>query len=320
MVKFAAMRGRLTSVQLVRLAASTVSTIERGAWGGVGLPGTLHAPVLAVIVLAGMGLCSLAAGQGAVSAPGYRVGPKDLLEIKVSEVPELNLERRIADDGTVTLPLVGAVDVSGLSISEVVDRLKAVLEERFVQRASVTVQIKEFRSKPITVIGAVKDPGYLAFTGRVTLIEALSAAGGLTEQQGVTIYILRQADNGLTDRIAISADDLMLRANPEANIPIFAGDVVNVPPKQQVTVFCLGELKTAGALTFAAGERTTVLTAVAKAGGLTDRASNTLRIKRRDRAGKDAEIEVNFKRVLSGKDKDPELLDGDILIAKESFF
>ena len=258
--------------------------------------------------------------QASVGAPGYRVGPKDLLEFKVSEVPDLNLERRVDDEGKVILPIVGPVPVGGLTILEVSDRLKSLLESRYVQRATVSVQIKEFRSKPITVIGAVKLPGYLSFSGRVTLIEALSAAGGLVDQDGVTIYILRQSDNGLSDRITIDADDLLLRADPGANIPIFAGDVINVPPKKNVIIYCLGELKTPGALTFTSAERTTVLTAIARAGGLTDRASNKIRIKRIDAAGKDVEILVDYKAVLAGTAKDLALQHGDIVIAKETFF
>ncbi len=275
---------------------------------------------MAVVLLAAAAFMPPAGAQTAVGASGYRIGPKDLLEIKVAEVPDLNLDRRVDEDGSILLPVVGQVTVGGLSVLEASDRLKTLLESRFVQRATVSVQIKEFRSKPIIVIGAVKEPGYLAFSGRMTLLEALLAAGGLVDQQGVTIYVLRQADSGLTDRIEISADDLLLRANPEVNIPIFAGDVINVPPKQQVMVFCLGELKTQGAITFSAGERTTILTVVAKAGGLTDRAANTLRIKRRNAAGKDVEIHVDFKAILKGKAADVELQNGDILIAKESFF
>ena len=275
---------------------------------------------VALIVLAGHAAAQETAPQPVAVAAGYRVGPKDLLEFKVSEVPDLNIDRRVDDDGTVMLPIVGQVPVGGLSVLDVSDRLKALLESRFVQRATVFVQVKEFRSKPITVIGAVKQPGYLAFAGRMTLIEALLAAGGLVDQQGVSIYVLRQADNGLTDRIVINADDLLLRADPAANIPIFSGDVINVPPNKQTVVYCLGELKAAGALTFQAGERTSVLTAVAKAGGLTDRASKNLRIKRLGESGKDVELIVDYKAILAGRTEDVPLQHGDILIAKETFF
>jgi polysaccharide export outer membrane protein len=275
------------------------------------------AVTLAVVLLS----VAIAVGQpeGSPTA-GYRIGPKDLLDIKVFEVPELNIERRVSEEGTISLPLIGDVPVQGLTDVELAERLQALLEAKYVQRASVAVQVREFRSRPISVIGAVRQPGNLALSGRWTLLEALSAAGGLAENHGDTIYVLRRADNGLSDQIAISVDDLMVRADLNANIPIFATDVINVPAKVQVTVFCLGEVANPGAVQFASTERITLLTAIARAGGLTDRASKSIRVKRRDRNGRDTEIEADYKRILAGKDADMELQGGDVIVAKESFF
>lgn len=252
---------------------------------------------------------------------GYRVGPKDLLEIKVFEVPELNIERRIDADGTVDLPLLGKVKVEGLTSTEAADRLKAHLEATYVQRASVAVQVREFRSKPITVLGAVRQPGPLAYTGAWTLLDALAAAGGVQDGSvGDRIYILRRAQTGLTDQIFVNVEDLILRADPDANLPIYPNDLINVPSRTSITIYCLGQFRSPGALSFTSTDRITVMTTIARAGGLTDRASSSLIIKRRDRAGKDIEIPVNAKRVLSGKDPDVELQSGDVLIVKESFF
>ncbi len=270
--------------------------------------------VLAFLVSAGT------AGAQDQPSQGYRIGPKDLLEIKVFEVPELNIERRVSEEGTINLPLIGDIPVQGLTDGELADRLKAMLEARYVQRASVAVQIREFRSKPIAVLGAVKQPGNLAFSGRWTLLEALSAAGGLADEHANDLYVLRRAENGLADQIAINVDDLMVRGDPDANIPIFANDLINVPAKVSVTVFCIGEVAKPGAVEFQSTERITLLTAIARAGGLTDRASRTIQVKRRDRSGKDIMREVNFKRILAGKEPDLELLAGDVVIVKESFF
>ena len=277
-------------------------------------------------LLAGALLVALAAGPAAwaqaqppASSAGYRVGPKDLLDIKVFEVPELNIERRVTEDGTINLPLIGEFPVAGLTVTEVASRLEALLEAKYVQRASVAVQIREFRSKPIAVLGAVRQPGNLAFSGRWTLLEAISAAGGVADAHGDTIHVLRRADNGLTDQISIPVDDLVLRADPDANIPIFANDVINVLPRIEVTVFCVGEVKSPGAQSFQSTDRITLLTAIARAGGLTDRASKKIQIKRRDRDGKEREFEVDYRRILSGKDADVPLEGGDVLVVKESF-
>jgi polysaccharide export outer membrane protein len=273
---------------------------------------------LGILVLA-VSLAMPSYAQAPVSA-GYRIGPKDLIEIKVFEVPELNIERRVSEEGTINLPLIGDVPVKGLTDVELAERLKALLEAKYVQRASVAVQVREFRSKPISVLGAVKQPGNLALSGRWTLIEAVSAAGGLTDDHGDKIYVLRRADNGLSDQISINVDDLMVRADPDANIPIFANDIINVPAKVEVTVFCLGQVAHPGAVAFQSTERITLLTAIARAGGLTDRASNTIQIKRRNHDGVDLELEANYRRIVSGKDPDISLQSGDVVIVKESFF
>jgi len=184
----------------------------------------------------------------------------------------------------------------------------------------VTVQVREFRARPIVVMGAVRAPGNLAFSGRWTLLEALAAVGGLSEGNAGKIFVLRRASNGLSDQIEIPVEDLITRADPDANIPIFANDSVNVPATVDVTVFCLGEVASPGALTFRSTDRISLLTAIARAGGLTDRASKKIQIKRRNDAGKDVMTVVDYKRIVAGKVPDPALQPGDVILVKESFF
>lgn len=278
----------------------------------------VHRLVLAALALAALGAAPPVAAQQ--PSGGYRIGPQDLLEIRVFEVPELNIERRVSDEGTINLPLIGDVPVRGLTDTELAERLKILLETRYVRRASVTVQVREFRSRPIAVMGAVRQPGNLAFSGRLTLLEALALAGGLGENHGDTIFVLRRSENGLADQLSVSVDDLLTRADPDVNIPIFANDVINIPAVVEVTIFCLGEVKAPGALAFKDSERITVLTAIARAGGLTERASNKVRIKRREQDGKEIELVADYKRIVAGKDRDVALRPGDILVVKESFF
>lgn len=259
------------------------------------------------------------AAQPAVRAVGYRIGPRDLVVIQVFEVPELNVERRVTDNGDINLPLIGDVAAAGLTSEELAARLKTLLESKYVQRASTNVEVREFRSKPIAVIGAVKQPGNLAFSGRWTLLEAITAAGGLAESHGKQIFVLRRAENGLSDQVAIDADDLLVRADPRANIPIFANDLINVSPVVEVTVYCLGEVGKPGALIFRSSDRITVLAVIAQAGGLTDRASNKILVRRAQPRGR-PETTVDYKRLLAGKDPDVELEEGDVVVVKESFF
>jgi polysaccharide export outer membrane protein len=257
----------------------------------------------------------------AQETPGdYAIGPKDLLDIRVLELPELSADRRVTDNGTIDLPMVGEVQVGGMTAAEVRARLEALLTARYVNRASVMVNVKEFNNKPVSVLGAVLRPGSLSISGRWTLIKAITAAGGLTERAGKKILVLRRADNGLSDTLEISTQELFQSATAVWNIPIFPADVINVVPKTTFTVFCLGEVKGSGALPFDSDDRLTLLSVIAKAGGLTDRASKKIRVKRRGADGKDTEMVVDYKRILGGQDPDLQIQPNDVVVVKESFF
>ena len=260
---------------------------------------------------------ALAAAQG--KDPAYRIGPRDLLDIRVYEDAKLNGERRVSEAGVINVPLLGDIPVLGKTTAEASQILKKALEDKYMQRASVDIQILEYRSRPISVIGAVKNPGNLGFSGRWTLLEALTAAGGISEGHGGIVHVLRRADNGLSDQVTIQLDDLLLRADPRVNIPIVANDLINVPASFDVTVYCLGEVEKPGSLTFKSHERITVLAAIAQAGGLTDRAASKIQIRRLG-AGSGREMTVDYKKIVAGKEPDVELKQGDVIVVKESFF
>jgi polysaccharide export outer membrane protein len=271
--------------------------------------------LLALIVAVGAGAQSVAQ-----TSAGYRVGPRDLVDIKVFEEPALDGQYRVSEIGTIRLPLIGEFPAGGQTVGELTASLKEHLEASYLQRASVTVEIREFLSRPISVIGAVTNPGNLDLSGRYTLILAITAAGGLAENHGDTVYVRRRAENGLSAQIAIDLDDLMLGNDPRLDIPIFANDVINIPATATITIYLLGEVETQGALEFADTQRVTLLTAISRAGGLTDRAGDRIVVRRRQRDGSTREIAVDYKRIVNGRDVDLELEDGDVVVVKESFF
>lgn len=272
--------------------------------------------LLLVCALAGP---KIARAQGGKDA-AYRIGARDLLSVRVDEDDKLNGDRRVSELGTINLPLIGDVQVAGKTPGEAEQVIKRLLEEKYMQRASVAVQVIEFRSRPIAVIGAVKAPGNLGFSGRWTLLEALAAAGGLAEGHGNVVYVLRRADSGLSDQVTIDLDDLLVRGDPRVNIPIFPNDLINVPVTVEITVYCLGEVSKPGALAFKSSERITVLTAIAHAGGLTDRASKKILVKRASPADGRTEVTVDYNKIIAGKEPDLELRQGDVIVVKESFF
>ncbi len=271
-----------------------------------------------VLALALVGIA--AAQEAALPSGDYAVGPRDLIEVKVLELPELNVERRVSDSGAIDLPLVGNLPVTGMTAAEIRARVEALVLEKYVNRANVSVVIREFANKPVSVLGAVLHPGSLAISGRWTLMTAITAAGGLTDRAGSRILVLRRAENGLSDTLEIRTDDLFQNATELWNIPIQPADVINVVPRSSITVFCLGQVNSPGALEFDSEDRLTLLSVIAKAGGLNDRASNTIRVKRRGADGRDVETVVDFKRIVAGKDPDLPIRPNDVIVVKESFF
>lgn len=251
---------------------------------------------------------------------GQIIGPKDQLQIRVDEMPSLPADYEVGSDGTITLGVAGRVDVQGLTEEQLANRIEARLLEQGLRRATVDVRVTAYRSRPVTVLGAVARPGNHTIPGRSTLLDVLLGAGGLVDGHGETARVRRRADNGLSDQVEISLQALFEKGDLDANLPIYPGDVIHVPEAQAVRVLLMGQVANVGEMTFSGGERATVLTAIAKAGGLSETAADKITIQRLTDTGNRREIVVNFQRILNGRDPDVTLEDGDLLVIKESFF
>ena len=245
----------------------------------------------------------------------YRIGAKDLLEIRVFELPELNQTVRVSEDGSITMSLLGRVEVAGLTAQELETRLASLLEERFTTGgAHVTVFIREFQK--VAVIGAVGRPGMYELVGPTTLLQIIALAGGLTDQAMNELFIYRRGEDGSQKRIVIQLQDLMLSGDQDLNILLQPKDVVTVPIDQVQNVFVYGEVRNPGAISFLASKKITLLQAIAQAGGATDWAKKSgVVIKRKDRkTGKEMKIPVNLRNIIRGRIADIILEEGDVVI------
>lgn len=245
----------------------------------------------------------------------YRIGAKDLLEIKVFELPELNQTVRVSEDGSVTLSLLGRVEVADLTAQELEKRLASLLEEQFTTGgAHVTVFIKEYQK--VTIIGAVVKPGMYELVGPITLLHGIAQAGGLTAQAMNELFVYREEEDGQQTKIVIKLDDLMISGNQEFNIVLRPKDIVTIPIDQTLNVFIYGEVRKPGAIPFLSSKKITLLQAIAQAGGTTEWAKKSrVMIKRKDKkTGKEVKIPVNLKNMISGKISDIVLEDGDVVI------
>lgn len=270
-------------------------------------------------------------GQSSTSAPTidqreifireYIIGPQDLLEIKVFELPELNQTVRVSEDGSITLPLLGNVQVGGLTKDGVEEKLKMLLEARWLKSAQVSVFIREYQSRRVAVIGAVEKPGMYELIGRLTLLQVISQAGGFKENAANEIYVLREGKDGTTASIAIDLEELLLNGNQKLNIPLMPGDVINVPVDRLMNVYVFGQVRNPGAIQVKMSKKITLLQAIAAAGGLTEGASKRgVTIKRLLKDGREQKIKVNLNDIIKGKKPDIVLQEGDVIYVPESIF
>jgi len=251
----------------------------------------------------------------------YRIGPKDLLEIKVLDMDELNVQVRVSEDGNITLPLLGEVEVEGLTKNEVERKLAGLLEERYLQDPQVTVFIKDYQSKRISLIGAINKPGSYPLLGRQTLLQIISEAGGLTLDAGGNIVVIRQLPDGTSTSIQISINDLILKGDASLNVPLEANDIINVPVDKLVSIYVFGQVKNPGALDVRISHIPTLLQAIAQAGGFSERASKTgVLIKWQDKEGKEHHRKVNVKDIIRGKIRDIQLKENDVVYVSETVF
>jgi len=249
----------------------------------------------------------------------YQIGAKDLLAISVFEVPELNITVRVSENGLINLPLLGEVKAEGLSRFDLEKKIAASLEKNYLKNAQVTIFIREFQSKKVSVMGAVKDPGDHDLIGRQSLLQVISMAGGLSEQASDTVVIFRQFKNVPGQSLLIRIDELLLKANPKYNITVFPGDIINVPGSQYLDIYVFGQVKSPGAVRMKKGsDDVTLLRAIAQVGGFSNRARRGKVMVTRTVDGVEKKINVDVKDILKGKHKDFVLQAFDVVFVPES--
>jgi len=252
----------------------------------------------------------------------YSIGAQDVLEIREYQLKDLDVTRRVDNDGSVTLPLLGKVAVGGLNPQQAEEEIAQLLRERdLVKNPQVTVNIKEYVSRRVSIQGAVDKPGLYPMFGPKTLLEMIGEAGGLNDRAGKKIIVQRPYAASGQDRVEIEIEDLVYAGNPLLNVPLQPGDIVMVPYLQEVRVYVNGAVRNPGMYKFPVDQEATVLQAVTAAGGATDRANESrVNIVRRHEDGTRQVFKVNLNRVKKGKEEDILLKENDIVVVPESFF
>lgn len=240
----------------------------------------------------------------------YRVGPSDELKIIVFDEPALSGAFRVDADGTIPYSLVGRVPVAGKTAREVEQLLTTRLLDGYVRQPRVTVEVAQFRSRKVFVMGEVRTPGQYALDGDVTLLEVLALAGALTDSAGDEISVRRAKepaavvgaalpdDPGTVEVVRVSLTELQ-SGRMASNLVLQDGDTIIVPAASRV--FVTGHVRTPGAVVLRG--RLTVQQAIALAGGFTERGSNRgIRVRRESAPGEFVEVEVKLTDFVKAND------------------
>jgi polysaccharide biosynthesis/export protein len=264
------------------------------------------------------------------------IGSGDLLHIDVFDVPELSRDVRVSDVGDITYPLIpNKIQATGLTTFELEDRMAQLLiQNGLVSHPQVSVFIKDQQSQPVSVVGAVQKPMVLQVLRPTTLLEILTAAGGITDNAGNVVIVTRaphpavgkpgDTDSGApgadSQTITIRLQDLLESGNPAFNIQVFGGDVVSVPVGGIVYVVGSGVTQPGGYILQNHGEQITVLKAVALAHGMTGFAKGDRAVIMRTNpvTGQKDVIPVHIKEIENQKTQDVALNSNDILYIPDS--
>ncbi|MCP4897440.1 MAG: hypothetical protein GY906_10755, partial [bacterium] len=212
---------------------------------------------------------SVLAQEGGVRDLSYQVGPGDVLEVKAFQYDEISGLFPVEATGTMTFPLLGNVDVAGRDTAGVSALLEELLEKDFYVDVQLQVDVSEYRSQPVTVLGEVLRPGTYYLKGRTSLPQIIAEAGGLKPSAGSIIELRKsslsaagEADSAASVRAFSTAK--VMSAEAGGDVFLSLGDVVSVSAKQ--LFFMTGEVVRPGQYEIVEG--LTVMPAISQAGGL----------------------------------------------------
>jgi polysaccharide export outer membrane protein len=210
----------------------------------------------------------------------YVVGAQDVLKVTVFDEPQLSGTFRVDTDGAFTYPFLGRIKAVGQTLRTIESDLARLLADGYVRRPQVAIEVEQYRSRSIFVVGEVRSPGKYPLSGEMTLIEALAQAGSTTQAAGAEVLVLRpseaadgtQLEPGATPANRTTRVNLSdLQSGKVLNDVILReGDTVFVPKAERFYV--TGHVRTPGAYTYEPGM--TVLQAISVAGGLSEKGSN----------------------------------------------
>ena len=244
----------------------------------------------------------------------YLIGQSDLLDIKVFQAGELSGEARVDERGAITLPLLGSVRIAGLTKVQAEQRLIELLGANLLQNPQVSIFIKQFTNRRITVEGEVDKQGVYPLRGKITVLQAIAMAGGLGEKaKPDSVALFRK--QGASSRVYY-LDISLIREGRVSDPFVMNDDRIVVQRSAEKSVTVEGEVKRPGIFNFS--EPTTILQTIALSQGLTSLGSPSKVILFRRENGKENAYGINLTAIRQGKERDPFIQAGDRIVVHRS--
>jgi len=203
---------------------------------------------------------SLSAEQLRTAREGYPVGPWDSLGITVWNHPDLTKQTIVRKDGTIYMPLIGDVNVQGLTVQEIQKLLTEKLSV-YIKNPMVDVEVKEFHSRRVYFLGAVNKPGAYSLIEETNILEALSLAGGASPDGNLAgTFLIRN-----NKVYPLNLFNVVKYGDLSRNVILMDKDIIYVPSSKDMKVFVLGEVRNPGAVPFQ--NELSIVDAIAMAGG-----------------------------------------------------
>jgi len=262
--------------------------------------------------LVGLVLGLLFFGIAAAQDRGYRIGAEDVLAISVWDNKEVDHVVFVRPDGKISLPLLGEVQAGGLTVGELIEHLNQQYGQT-IKGAQVTVIVKEIRSRTVFFVGGVGRPGPMQLTQNLSVLQAVSLAGGLApsaDQEGA--FVLRGGKSIPVDFVRLMKGDV------SQNLALEPGDTVVVPIAD--VIYVQGEVKKPGTVRLT--RELTIVKAISEAGGFTDLAAPKRVTLLRADSTKKENIRVNVDEMIKDPKAAPEirLQANDIVIVPQRLF
>lgn len=244
----------------------------------------------------------------------YLISEGDLLQVTVFEAEELKREVRVGDRGAILLPLLGGVQVKGMTTREAAQKVESAYRAKYLQDPHVDIFVKEYQGGKITLLGALKNPGTYNYFGRQRLLDVLALGQGLSDKAGRTVQVRRTEDNPQhPTTFLIDLDEIVVAGNSELNIPIQRGDVIYIPDMGRV--FVDGAVKKPG--NYGVRPSMTVQEAIVEAGGFTSTADEgNIKVVRKMSAGNREVIQVSINDLRAGSAPELQIKDRDLIFVE----